>query len=79
MTIAEAATRLGICAASVRVLVREGAIPHHRPSPKGRRIVLEEADVEAYYRGCRQHGRAEQDWESPHVTLHCKHPFGRRA
>jgi len=56
MTIAEAARRLGISPAAVRTLVRDGILAHYRPTAGGRKIVLDEADVEAHRERSRREG-----------------------
>jgi excisionase family DNA binding protein len=77
MNIIEAAHRLGISTGAVRALIRAGAIPHHRPTLGGRRIVLDAADVEAHYARCRREGAmpsGELRWVRPEWDVR---PFGR--
>jgi len=55
LSIAEAAERLlGISPYTLRSWLRQGRIPYHR---LGRRIVLDQADVEAFLAGCRVEAR----------------------
>lgn len=76
MTVAEAATRLGISPSAVRTLVAAGKLPHHRPTLGGRRIVLAEADVERYWAETRHHGSMPSR-PLRYVSLDCKYPFAR--
>jgi excisionase family DNA binding protein len=49
MTVKEAATRLELAEPTVYRLIAAGILPAHRMGLKGRKIVLEVADVEAYW------------------------------
>jgi excisionase family DNA binding protein len=77
MTIPEAAARVGISPDAVRQLVRAGALAHYRPTLGGRKIVLDAADVEAYWAGCRRSGSMpvrDLRWVRPEWDAK---PFGR--
>ena len=53
-SIRETPQRLGVSPFTVRTWLRQGKISYHR---LGRRIVLDQADVEAFLAGCRVEAR----------------------
>jgi excisionase family DNA binding protein len=54
MSVREAAVALGISPTSVRLLMRRGELPYHRPT-RGR-VVIAEADVAAHLERTRHQG-----------------------
>jgi excisionase family DNA binding protein len=54
MSVREAARAMGISPTSVRLLMRRGELPYHRPT-RGR-VVLSEADVAAHLERTRHQG-----------------------
>ena len=49
ITVNEAAARLGLSPLTIRRLIREGKLPHVRPTPRAVRV--READLEAFLQG----------------------------
>jgi excisionase family DNA binding protein len=57
MTVRQAAQRLQLHASSVYQLVAAGALPCRRLGPRGGKIVLDEQDVERYWREAKARAR----------------------
>lgn len=49
MTVREAASRLGLSPTSVYALIQSGELPCRRLGPRRGKIVVDEADVRAYW------------------------------
>lgn len=69
MTVREAAARLQLSPTSLYVLLRQGRLPHRRLGPGGRKIAIDEAEVERYWRACETRGGEVPRGELRHIKL----------
>jgi excisionase family DNA binding protein len=57
MNVREASVKLHVSTGTVYLLIEAGILPAHRLGPKGRKIYLDESDVDRYWASTKKIGK----------------------